>query len=435
MIKGKLDYIAPEQIRGEHIDRRADVFSLGAMLWEAVTGQRFSGGSKVQDVTKLHRRLTGGEPKAKELKPDLPDQLANIIDRALAVDAKSRHPTAAALADELEGFLEKMGKRPSAKTLSERLAAPFAGERAKIGWLIEEQVKLAVQSNRSDRKLPSIGRSDLTQSGSGVRPGGLGFSDEGTDAGQGTPVSKVGTQSGLIAAPSIDGLRTPVTATATVQGVQGASQLAPKGILNGPKLIALGAALAAAVGLAVFTGKDTAKDKTGSSGRTTEPGLVATASAAEAPNAQQPQATPTPAPAATVRVHIFVSPPEAHAVMDGASLPKLPFNAELPRDGQLHYVEASAPGYASKRVMVPLDRDREVSIVLDKLPSETPSPVARGGKRRESGVSTSERPVTPAPTGGEKVSNAQSEDIAPGGLIPSKRRVRTDIDTTDPYAN
>src|SRR5262245_34862056 len=44
VIKGKAEYIAPEQVRGEAIDRRADVFSLGAMMYEAISGTRFAGG-------------------------------------------------------------------------------------------------------------------------------------------------------------------------------------------------------------------------------------------------------------------------------------------------------------------------------------------------------------------------------------------------------
>ncbi|MFT3925721.1 MAG: hypothetical protein QM778_24480 [Myxococcales bacterium] len=399
------------------------MFSLGAMLWEAVTGQRFAGGSKVQDVTKLHRRLTGGEPKAKDLKPDLPDQLAFIIDRALAVDVSMRYPTAAVLADELENFLEKLGMRPSAKTLSERLVAPFAAERAKIGWMIEEQVKQAMQSTPGARGLPSLGRADLNQSTSGVRTGGL--AEEG-DTGS-LDASSVGAPSRTGSNPA---MQQPTTeAGPTLANPSPASQLAggeQKGVLSKPKLIVIGAALAAAIGFAVISGgSDPAP--------AAQPSAPAAQPAAPVPGPQQPlAAAPTAesakAVAASVRLHIFVSPPEAHAVMDGASLPKLPFNAELPRDGQLHYVEASAPGYASKRVMVPLDRDREVSIVLDKLPVEPPV-ASRSGKRREP-----ERPA-PAPSTPEKANTAQSEDIAPGGLIPSKRRVRTDIDTADPYAN
>ncbi len=424
VIKGKLDYIAPEQIRGEAVDRRADVFALGAMLWEAVTGQRFAGGSKVQDVTKMHRRLTGAEPKAKELKPDLPDQLAFIIQRALSVDPEQRHPTAAALADELEAFLEKMGMRPSAKTLAERLGAPFAAERAKIGWLIEEQVKKAVQSNRHDRDLPSIGRSDFSQSSSGVRAGMAGGEDPGTDGGQGTSPSSG--QPGPSGANEHDGgSAAAAPPSALVQQNQKG-----KSFLDAPRLLVIGGALTLAILFAVSSER-------GASQGERKPELTP-AHAAAADALPEPGDTSPSQAVETVRLHIFVSPADAHVVMDGASLPKLPFNAELPRDAKLHYVEASAAGYASKRVMVPLDRDREVSIVLDRLPPEQPVPGQRA-KRREPSSSEQVAAPTPKPPRAQEpaapTGAAQSEDIAPGGLIPSQRRVRTDIDTTDPYMN
>ncbi|HEY6882195.1 MAG TPA: serine/threonine-protein kinase, partial [Polyangiales bacterium] len=60
-IKGKLDYIAPEQLRSDSIDGRADIFALGAMMWEVISGHRFAGGRRVGDVNKMQARLVGGE--------------------------------------------------------------------------------------------------------------------------------------------------------------------------------------------------------------------------------------------------------------------------------------------------------------------------------------------------------------------------------------
>jgi serine/threonine-protein kinase len=422
VIKGKLDYIAPEQIRGEKIDRRADVFSLGAMLWEAITGQRFAGGSKVQDVTKLHRRLTGGEPRAKDLKPDLPERLSAILERALAVDPNERTPTALVLADDLEGFLEQTGKRPSAKTLAERLSAPFAAERAKIGWLIEEQLKQAMQNTRGAAKLPSISRAELTQSGSGVRSGILDADDSALMTM--TP-SRGATGSGMTSAPSAAVLTEPA-----------APMPAPTvaGGLSRSKLLAIGGALAGAVLLAVLSSG-------GSDQKDPAPAKAASLPAPQDKSTQPDQAAAKPSDAqavSTVRVHVFVSPDNASANLDGASLPKLPFSAELPRDGQLHYVEASAPGYLTKKVVVPFDRDREVSIVLDKLPLERGSDErsgetsARGAGKRREPPARANKPAGPASA---SPSEAAEETFAPGGALPSKRRVRTDIDTTDPYAN
>ncbi|HEX6240152.1 MAG TPA: serine/threonine-protein kinase, partial [Polyangiales bacterium] len=50
VIKGKIDYMAPEQLRGSELDGRADVFALGVMLWEAISGVSFAGGRQVPQV-------------------------------------------------------------------------------------------------------------------------------------------------------------------------------------------------------------------------------------------------------------------------------------------------------------------------------------------------------------------------------------------------
>lgn len=361
VIKGKLDYIAPEQIRGEKIDRRADVFSLGVMLWEAAAGQRFAGGSKVQDVTKLHRRLTAGEPKLRDVKPDLPDKLSFIIQRALALDPNERQPTAAVLADELDAFLDTMGMRPSPKSLSGRLGAPFSGERAKIGWLIEEQVKLALEHSEASRELPTIGRTELSQSHSGVRPG-LSHEDALSEVGASAvqvpavATSVLPTSSDGEADPAYSGVRSK---RVTPEAVVAVSPAKPEGA--GKRVFAWAWVTAALLGASAFAYH-------ANQARLEEQALAAVAASSRRANVVAE---------GMMQLHIFVLPENAHATLDGAPLPALPFTAEVPRDGKLHYVEASAPGHRSKNVVVSFDRDREVSVVLDKLPPEQPMPRAR----------------------------------------------------------
>lgn len=411
VIKGKLDYIAPEQIRGEKIDRRADVFALGVMLWEAATGQRFAGGSKVQDVTKLHRRLTGGEAKLKDVKPDLPDQLAFIIQRATALDPNERHASAAVLADEIDAFLEQFGMRPSPKTLSGRLGAPFSAERAKIAWLIDEQVKLALESG-AERALPSIGRSELSQSHSGVRA-----NVEASDRSQDILVSRGAAKASLPPpgphAESASHSLAPAMATKVhAQAAAGAhvatspvlaaqSALEPvQGTLGSRWLkgALVAAALLGASFLAIQAQRDAAAEADASS-------------AAEAGRRKRSFEVE-----ANVHVNIFVLPAFAEAKLDDVPLTTLPFAAEVPRDGKLHHVEASAPGYRSKNVVVTFDRDREVSIVLDKLPPEGPMPRP---KRREAGAARESH----AESADNESEDATDDSEAPRQAVESKEVV------------
>ncbi|MDQ3368940.1 MAG: serine/threonine protein kinase [Myxococcota bacterium] len=101
-IKGKAPYMAPEQILGEPLDRRADVFSLGVLLFELTTRTRLY--SATSDAGAMKRILGGELPDPAERRPGYPPALTAIVRRALARDRDARYPTAAALADELDAL-------------------------------------------------------------------------------------------------------------------------------------------------------------------------------------------------------------------------------------------------------------------------------------------------------------------------------------------
>ena len=98
-IKGKLTYMAPEQIRGK-VDRRADVFAGAVVLWEALAGRRFHDGAK--DVEIVTRVVKGEFQKPSELRPDISPELDAIVMRGLEVVVEQRYQTARELAIDLE---------------------------------------------------------------------------------------------------------------------------------------------------------------------------------------------------------------------------------------------------------------------------------------------------------------------------------------------
>jgi serine/threonine protein kinase len=101
-LKGKPCYMAPEQIEGREVDRLADVFSAGAVLWELLTGERlFQASSDAEAVYKILRRPI---PKPSERVPDLPPALDEIALRALARDPAERFQSALAMAEALESL-------------------------------------------------------------------------------------------------------------------------------------------------------------------------------------------------------------------------------------------------------------------------------------------------------------------------------------------
>jgi serine/threonine protein kinase len=99
-IKGKAPYMAPEQILGEHVDRRADIFSLGVLLFEVTTRARLYSGKG--DATAMKLIIDGYVPEPAELRPGYPPELAAIIRRALARHPEDRYPTAQAMIDDID---------------------------------------------------------------------------------------------------------------------------------------------------------------------------------------------------------------------------------------------------------------------------------------------------------------------------------------------
>ncbi len=124
-IRGTVTYMAPEQCRGHAYDRRADVFSLGVILYELVTATRLFWADN--DVASLHRVLSGIVPRPRTRKPALAAALEDIVMTAVAHDAVQRHPTALALATEIERYAadagEVLGARWIARTVAEVVGA------------------------------------------------------------------------------------------------------------------------------------------------------------------------------------------------------------------------------------------------------------------------------------------------------------------------
>jgi len=99
-IKGKFGYMAPEQLRGEQVDCRTDLFSLGAVLYEMTTGRRpFRGRNEAEQIAAL---LMDEIPRPSQVVPDYPPELERIVMRALERDRHQRFQSPRELSDELE---------------------------------------------------------------------------------------------------------------------------------------------------------------------------------------------------------------------------------------------------------------------------------------------------------------------------------------------
>ena len=97
---GTVSFMSPEQVRGEEVDGRSDIFSLGAVLYEMATGRRAFTGSSSGVV--FEAILNRAPVSPSELRPDLPKEFDRIIERALEKDRSLRYQSAADLRADLK---------------------------------------------------------------------------------------------------------------------------------------------------------------------------------------------------------------------------------------------------------------------------------------------------------------------------------------------
>jgi serine/threonine-protein kinase len=99
-LKGKVMYMAPEQIRSEPLDRRTDLYAAGAVLWEELTGERMVRGES--DMAMMHEIVHGNRKPPHEVQPSVPRELSAVCLRALERDPALRYPTATAFLEAVE---------------------------------------------------------------------------------------------------------------------------------------------------------------------------------------------------------------------------------------------------------------------------------------------------------------------------------------------
>src|SRR5919108_5709084 len=119
---GTLDYVAPEQIRGERVDARADVYSLGGVLYFVVTGRvPFE---RASDQAKLWAHIADPPPRPTDARPQLPAELDAVVLRALAKNPDERYPSAGDLGRAARSAAGLPGDSAPERTVARGAAAP-----------------------------------------------------------------------------------------------------------------------------------------------------------------------------------------------------------------------------------------------------------------------------------------------------------------------
>lgn len=155
-VKGKVPYMSPEQLRAESLDGRADLFALGVVLFESLTGQRPYDGA--HDPAIIMQILNGDRPPLRTLVPELPAELCDTVDALLSPNRDERPESAAQVIELLDPFA------PS--TLHRRVLGQLAGQSR------ESADRSAVEISEV------VGDADTAIEDTGVKPAGSTPRDE-----------------------------------------------------------------------------------------------------------------------------------------------------------------------------------------------------------------------------------------------------------------
>lgn len=393
MLKGKISYIAPEQARCESVDARADLFTVGVMLWEALAGRRMV--TREDEMSVLARRMAGQDPLVREAAPEVPDDLAAICNKAMAPKKEDRFQSAREFQEVLEAYLAGSDFRVTAKDVGALVSNAFEDEKVRIKATIEEQVR------NVDRFVEPINLELV-------------------------PASLKATSDSLarVVLPARHPSETPATGSSIAQAMAMGQLQAPPPRSRSSMLSALAAgtvlALAAlAIVLYVSFRKDPTKD--GAAGQPPPSTTTATSTASVAETKTSATSSSAAAPAASGSVlmsELVVTYPEgARVKLDGGYVEGNPFTARVPRDGSLHKIEVEQEGHKKEVRTVTFDKESiPVKVELNPLPGRPYIP--RPSKSQAVVETAAPPPTQPKPT-------AEEGPKKPPGTQPTVELIET----------
>jgi serine/threonine-protein kinase len=137
VLKGKAAYMSPEQAGRAGVDRRADVYAAGVVLWEMFARRPLFTG----DPASILRQLVNEpRPSLRSAYPDVAPELDAIVSRALKRDRDERYATAEEMRLDLEAFLHRSGETPSDKEMARTMDVLFGATRDRVRGRIQRYI-------------------------------------------------------------------------------------------------------------------------------------------------------------------------------------------------------------------------------------------------------------------------------------------------------
>ncbi len=426
VLKGKLSYMAPEQARGERVDARADIFAVGVLLWEALTGRRLRNAGNELEL--LQSLILAHQPLPSSVNPEIPPELDEICARALATHRDDRYPSAAEFRHELEDFMAHSGMNASSRELGTVVSEMFRDDRAATNQLIEANVARARSGTEHSLPVipvaPPIGLSGFTPSRAyqpatnatqlGTPPPPAPVGSSGTPGSQGSlPSSEL-----VSAAPSGPHLQAPRR---------------PSRLLI--PAVAIGVVASAAFvyvaflmpGSHVAATAETESDRAGVepvpllvASNARPAGLVSSESEAAAPTGGTIVRTPDEE---LVDIEVRVAPEDATVTIDGAVVPGNPFRGKFVRGEAIRRIRATAPGFTAKTHALAFNANVKLDLSLERKARPAPTPAARPTRP------TPPRPPEPVRAAEPAPPPPPAPEINPSGGTKPRRP----IDPSNPY--
>jgi serine/threonine-protein kinase len=357
VVKGKVTYMSPEQVRGEKLDRRTDVFAAGVMLFEAIAGRRMW--DDMPDVTIVHELMYDHIPRIASAVTNVPPELSRICDRALAAKRDARYSTALEMARDIEAWLAHTGQQASARDVGEFIAPAFEPERQRVRSVIEAQLRdvrwTGIQPRATSMELPTIdmGAGQSPISTPDLRTGG---SVSGSVVAETQPVTSPSARLPVAMPPP-----GPISFAPTAGGAAVPVPAAPPAHSRSLVVPAVVAAVAS-IGVVLLGVKLLVQPAPA-----VEPTVTPVAATAPPPQETVPDA---------VKLTVRTKPSEARIYLDGVLLSTGPFEGKVLRSEAKRVVRVEADRYVPKQEEVTLTSDVVLSFDLQK--DDRPEPRGAG---------------------------------------------------------
>lgn len=152
MMKGKARYMAPEQVMNGDVDRRADIYAAGVVLWELVAGRKMVSGTNV--LEQLVTVMKTPAPKLSTFVPDVDPELEQIVHKALEREPENRYATGLEMREALQKYLAMKGG-PRSEDVAALVRELFTRQREDTQKLIRERLStVATEVNENGEPKP-----------------------------------------------------------------------------------------------------------------------------------------------------------------------------------------------------------------------------------------------------------------------------------------